>query len=130
MHSTSEFFFSDNISEKQTPSSSKIGSYSFGNVFFYLYWKNDTSVIDRYWPEFDPSVNNQTALERNASKENDNIRPAPPYLLTQMKIKRISKPHAYGRRSKYVVKPEGVVMAGNHIVHKFADGEYILQILK
>ena len=46
-----------------------------------------------------------------------------PYLITQMKTKRTLKPHPFGRRSKYVVKPEGVVMAGNHLIHKFVDGK-------
>ena len=47
-----------------------------------------------------------------------------PYLITQMKVQRTRNPHAYGRRSKYIVRPEAVVMAGNHIAHKFVDGEY------
>ena len=46
-----------------------------------------------------------------------------PYLITQMKVKRTFKPHPFGRRSKYIVRPEAVVMAGNHIVHKFVDGK-------
>ena len=47
-----------------------------------------------------------------------------PYLISQMKVQRTKNPHSYGRRSKYIVRPEAVVMAGNHAAHKFVDGEF------
>ena len=97
----------------------KFGAYIFGNVFYYLYWKNDTSVINRYWNVSDNSYS-KVAGHSNTTNKNLQV----PYLITQMKVKRTSKPHPFGRRSKYIVRPEAVVMAGNHVVHKFVDGEY------
>ena len=100
---------------------SSLGAYVFGNVFYYLYWNNDTSVVKKYWnnPYTDKIVSNDSIHSEEHQKES-----FIPYLITQMKTKRTLKPHPFGRRSKYIVKPEGVVMAGNHLVHKFVDGEY------
>ena len=103
---------------------SSLGAYIFGNVFYYLYWNNDTSIMNKYWNS--SSSGNQKYNDNQHSKQHQN-ESFIPYLITQMKTKRTLKPHPFGRRSKYIVKPEGVVMAGNHLVHKFVDGEYYLK---
>ena len=103
---------------------SSLGAYIFGNVFYYLYWNNDTSIMNKYWNS--SSSGNQKYNDNQHSKQHQN-ESFVPYLITQMKTKRTLKPHPFGRRSKYIVKPEGVVMAGNHLVHKFVDGEYYLK---
>jgi hypothetical protein len=77
------------------------GSFVFRNVFFYLYWENDTS----------------TSPSSNGGNGSSN------YLLTTSKIRRTAKPNRKGQRSKYVVKPEAVAMAGNHVVWKLMRGE-------
>lgn len=101
---------------------SSLGAYVFGNVFHYLYWNNDTSIIKKYWNE---STTNKLSFNNSNSSNEHQQNSSIPYLITQMKTKRTLKPHPFGRRSKYVVKPEGVVMAGNHLVHKFVDGKHI-----
>ena len=74
-----------------------VGSFVFANVFHYTSW---------------PSIQ-----ENNVSSSSI------PDLVTQTKVMRktISEPH--GKRSKYVVRPEGVMLAGNHAVHRLAKGE-------
>ena len=74
-----------------------VGSFVFANVFHYTSW---------------PSV-----------QENNVTSSFIPDLVTQIKVMRktISEPH--GKRSKYVVRPEGVMLAGNHAVHRLAKGE-------
>ena len=105
---------------------SSLGAYVFGNVFYYLYWNNDTSVANKYWhnSSTDKIASNDSILSEEHQKKS-----FIPYLITQMKTKRTLKLHPFGRRSKYIVKPEGVVMAGNHLVHKFVDGEYSFEKL-
>ena len=76
--------------------------------------------MSKYW-------NTSDTVEYNGTKQimGTAVGDSPiPYLITQMKVQRTLKPHQFGRRSKYIVRPEAVVMAGNHIVHKFVDGEY------
>ena len=116
--------FIDKISLQQRTPMSSLGAYVFGNVFHYLYWNNDTSIIKKYWNE--STTNKLSFNNSNSSNEHQQNSPIP-YLITQMKTKRTLKPHPFGRRSKYVVKPEGVVMAGNHLVHKFVDGKHLLK---
>ena len=76
--------------------------------------------MNTYWnATSDAAYNNDTrypSIFTNGSKV--------PYLITQMKVQRTKSPHPYGRRSKYVVRPDAVVMAGNHVAHKFVDGKY------
>ena len=79
--------------------------------------------MNKYWNISDAAEYNVTKRINGTVLGDSPI----PYLITQMKIQRTLKPHPFGRRSKYIVRPEAVVMAGNHIVHKFADGEYIVQ---
>ena len=112
--------FIDEISLQQRTTTSLLGAYVFGNVFHYLYWNNDTSIIKKYWNE---SITNKLSLNNSNSSNEHQKSSFIPYLLTQMKTKRTLNPHPFGQRSKYVVKPEGVVMAGNHQVHKFVDGK-------
>ncbi|XP_064488606.1 uncharacterized protein LOC135400693 isoform X2 [Ornithodoros turicata] len=77
-----------------------LSSFVFRNVFFYLYWPNDTTAYGAP-PETEPQ----------------NI----PYLLTQYKTRRSTTVFRVGSRSKYIVAPTTAVEAGNHIVWKFAD---------
>jgi hypothetical protein len=74
----------------------KFCEYCSRNAFFYLYWENDTSLL--------------------SSSGN--------FLMTSSKIRRVVKPSRKGQRSKYVVRPETVVVAGNHVVWKFVPGDY------
>ena len=75
--------------------------------------------MNKYWNKSDLPTLNATKPVNGT-----NLQDSPfPYLITQMKTQRTSKPQVFGRRSKYIVRPEGVVMAGNHIVHKFVDGK-------
>ena len=78
-----------------------IASFSFQNVFFYLYWANDTSV--------------RKNLTLTGTPET--------YLLTMFKTRRLTKAHRHGSRSKYVVKPENVVECGNHAVWLYREGD-------
>ena len=114
------FLFSDKISIQQKSTLSSVGAYVFGNVFYYLYWNNDTSIMSKYW---NGSTVGEIASNDSIPTEQPRKQSFIPYLITQMKTKRTLKPHPFGRRSKYVVKPEGVVMAGNHLIHKFVDGK-------
>ena len=87
-----------------------LASFVFANAFHYLYWSNHTESIEKHW--------------KGPSKF--------PYLISQAKPRRKEKPHAFGTRSKYVVKPEGVLMAGNHVVHRFVKGKncnFFMQLL-
>ena len=103
----------------------KIGAYLFGNVFFYLYWQNSTTTMKEFYRESSNQQQNDT-FKKNIDTDVNNrtVKGDPmPYLITQMKIRRTKKPHLYGRRSKYIVRPEGVVMLGNHNVHKYVNGK-------
>ena len=75
----------------------RAGSFIFANTFHYLQWQD--------WPTKDSP---------KADKR--------PYLVTQQKVWRKSVAEPHGRRSKYVVRPEAVMMAGNHAVHRLAKG--------
>ena len=77
-----------------TLNKANIASFSFQNVFFYLYWANDTSARK------DPALAGAPDT----------------YLLTLYKTRRLAKTHRHGSRSKYVVKPENVEECGNHAV--------------
>ena len=79
-----------------------IASFSFQNVFFYLYWANDTSVMKD--------------LALNGIPDTSDT-----YLLTMYKTRRLAKTHRHGSRSKYVVKPENVVECGNHAVWLYRE---------
>ena len=112
------------IPDKVPKTAQKFGAYVFGNVFHYLYWKNDTTTMNQYW---NSSLSDNSGIDRAFENKTRKLLNEGslhiPYLITQMKIKRTFKPHPFGRRSKYIVRPEAVVMAGNHIAHKFVDGE-------
>ena len=112
------------IPDKVPKTTQKFGAYVFGNVFHYLYWKNDTTTMNQYW---NSSLSDNSRMGRDYENKTRKLLNEGslhiPYLITQMKVKRTFKPHPFGRRSKYIVRPEAVVMAGNHIVHKFVDGE-------
>ena len=43
------YFLTDKITLKQKTPMSSLGAYVFGNVFYYLYWNNDTSIVNKYW---------------------------------------------------------------------------------
>ena len=64
-------------------------------MFYYLYWENDTSLASE---------------SRN-------------FLVTSSKVRRTFKPNRKGQRSKYVVRPETVALAGNHVIWKFIPGK-------
>jgi hypothetical protein len=46
-----------------------------------------------------------------------------PYLVTQAKVRRMVMPNKNGQRSKYVIRPDQVTMAGNHVVWKLINGK-------
>ncbi|XP_045615064.1 beta-1,4-galactosyltransferase galt-1 isoform X2 [Procambarus clarkii] len=83
-------------------------AFIFQNVFFYLYWENDTAVNDVLFGNdqgLGPALFGSQA--------------AMPYLLTASKTRRLAKPHKHGVRSKYIVRPEAVVELGNHNVWEY-----------
>ncbi|MPC66834.1 hypothetical protein E2C01_060989 [Portunus trituberculatus] len=81
------------------------------NVFFYLYWENDTTAAyDRLTQE------GISPMEG----------PAEPYLLTAFKTRRLAKPHKSGVRSKYIVRPERVMELGNHNVWEYIGLEKLM----
>ncbi|XP_068240663.1 uncharacterized protein [Palaemon carinicauda] len=88
-------------------------TYIFQNVFFYLYWENDTSLHEAMFGEA-PSSSLGTDLFGDESSA--------PYLLTVFKTRRLSKPHKAGTRSKFIVRPETVVEVGNHNVWEHISG--------
>ncbi|XP_066949161.1 uncharacterized protein [Macrobrachium rosenbergii] len=88
-------------------------TYVFQNVFFYLYWENDTTVHDAMFGE-GPSSNLGISLFGEESLA--------PYLLTVYKTRRLSRPHKPGTRSKFIVRPESVVEVGNHNVWEHISG--------
>ncbi|XP_076366130.1 beta-1,4-galactosyltransferase galt-1-like [Tachypleus tridentatus] len=90
---TYETFLADITKLKRGPY--QPSSFVFQNVFFYLYWDNDTSAYNEK-PETPPA----------------NI----PYLLTQYKTRRLKYPMKHGSRSKFIVVPERVLEVGNHVV--------------
>lgn len=77
------------------------------NVFFYLYWENDTAVHD--------ALANQ--IETGTRLFGPDGRS--PYLLTQTKTRRLKKTHDYSIRSKYLARPEQVIQVGNHVVWEY-----------
>ncbi|KAG8191806.1 hypothetical protein JTE90_022799 [Oedothorax gibbosus] len=77
------------------------GSFVFKNVFFYLYWENDTTSFG-VEPEKAPQY--------------------VPYLLTQYKTRRLSTAMKVGSRSKFIVVPERIVEVGNHVVWRHTSG--------
>ena len=81
--------------------SKKFGSFNFRNVFHYLYWENNTDTLTKFYAK-------NTSL---------------PYLLTQMKLRRVVVSQNHGTRSKYIVRPNFVTNAGNHQVWKYVKGE-------
>ncbi|MCL4135725.1 UNVERIFIED_CONTAM: hypothetical protein GTU68_040841 [Idotea baltica] len=80
-------------------------TYVFQNVFFYLYWDNDTSVTEEYYGSPD-----SLGTKLFGSKDEA------PYLLTAYKTIRSTKIHKHGSRSKYITKPEKATECGNHLV--------------
>lgn len=88
-------------------------SYVFQNVFFYLYWENDTiATYDKLHQEGIPAVP-------------DN---GEPYLLTPLKTRRLTTPHKHNVRSKYIVRPERVVELGNHQVWEYVGAKSVKQV--
>ncbi|KAK7072581.1 hypothetical protein SK128_003921 [Halocaridina rubra] len=81
--------------------------YIFQNVFYYLYWENDTAIHDTFYGN-----KNERSLGYSLLGEEDQF----PYLLTAYKTRRLTKVHKPGTRSKYIVRPEQVVEVGNHNV--------------
>ena len=77
------------------------GYFNFRNVFHYLYWENSTELVQTYF--------------RNQSM---------PYLLTQMKLRRLSVAQNHGQRSKYITRPNYVINPGNHAVWKMISGKH------
>ncbi|XP_076042153.1 uncharacterized protein LOC143026046 [Oratosquilla oratoria] len=80
--------------------------YIFQNVFYYLYWENDTAVDEALWSRGNDSLGVKYFGRREET----------PYLQTLFKTRRLVKPHKPGTRSKYIVRPEGVLEVGNHMV--------------
>ncbi|XP_042211147.1 beta-1,4-galactosyltransferase galt-1-like isoform X1 [Homarus americanus] len=89
----------------------KGSTFIFQNVFFYLYWENDTAVHDALFAN-----DNGLGYDFFDGEE------AFPYLLTAFKTRRLNKPHKHGQRSKFIVRPEGVVEIGNHNVWEYIYG--------
>ncbi|CAL1277963.1 unnamed protein product [Larinioides sclopetarius] len=83
------------------------GSFVFKNVFFYLYWENDTTVYG-IEPEKPPQW--------------------VPYLITQYKTRRLSSAMKIGSRSKYIVVPERIVEVGNHVVWRHTSGSRAISV--
>lgn len=83
------------------------GSFVFRNAFFYMYWSNDTKASDFFQDKELPQV---------------------PYLLTLFKTQRLRLLHKIGVRSKYIVRPNLVIEAGNHMIWKFAAGKVHLSV--
>ena len=94
--------------------SAKGGSFVFRNAFHYLYWPNDTSTTEEHARGLFESYNVQ--------RVNDSLTTVQPYLLTQTKTRRLVQVHEHGTRSKYIVRPEGADMLGNHNVWTFFPG--------
>nr|XP_022916226.1 uncharacterized protein LOC111426103 [Onthophagus taurus]XP_022916228.1 uncharacterized protein LOC111426103 [Onthophagus taurus] len=72
------------------------GSYSFQNGFFFLQWKDDTSL------------HNEDIIASS--------------LLTLKKTRRKIKLNPHKQRSKYICRPELVVETGNHFIWEFLPG--------
>lgn len=92
-------------------------AYIFQNVFFYLYWENDTAVHDALYGREDalgPGLFGEEALV--------------PYLLTAYKTRRLTTPHKPGQRSKYIVRPERVVEVGNHVVWEHVGAKKVKNV--
>ncbi|XP_050697341.1 beta-1,4-galactosyltransferase galt-1-like isoform X3 [Eriocheir sinensis] len=87
-------------------------AYVFQNVFFYLYWENDTAVAYE-------TLRREGVTPVEGEGE--------PYLLTAFKTRRMDTPHKSGIRSKYIVRPERVVELGNHHVWEYVDGKKMIK---
>lgn len=72
-------------------------AFIFQNVFYYLYWDNDTEVVKDF--------------------------PKAPYLITLFKTKRVLQPQKHGSRSKFIVIPELTKDVGNHNVWEVVKGK-------
>ncbi|XP_015928667.1 uncharacterized protein [Parasteatoda tepidariorum] len=83
------------------------GSFVFKNVFFYLYWENDTTVYGAE-PEKPPQW--------------------VPYLITQYKTRRLSTSMKIGSRSKYIVVPDRIIEVGNHVVWRHTSGSRAISV--
>ncbi|RXG54782.1 hypothetical protein Avbf_11618 [Armadillidium vulgare] len=92
-------------------------SYVFQNVFFYLYWNNDTTASNLLYGTPN-SIG--TKLYGNESEG--------PYLLTAYKTTRLSVPHKHNTRSKYVVQPERVIECGNHFAWESIGEKSVLNV--
>ena len=101
------------------PDSPKGGAFVFKNAFHYLYWSNDTSTTEEYARDLFGTY--------DVKKLNDTSSIVRPYLLTQTKTRRLVKLHSHGTRSKYIVRPDGADMIGNHNVWTFFPGFVMLQ---
>ncbi|XP_069943825.1 uncharacterized protein [Cherax quadricarinatus] len=89
-----------------------IQAFIFQNIFFYLYWENDTAVHNALFAD-------DQGLGVSLFGEESSM----PYLLTAFKTRRLGKPHKHGQRSKYIVRPEAVVELGNHIIWEFVGNK-------
>ncbi|CAL4111502.1 unnamed protein product, partial [Meganyctiphanes norvegica] len=94
--------------------------YNFQNVFFYLYWDNDTAVHDA----LHSSANGEVPLSQQLWGSEEKV----PYLLTAYKTTRLNKPHKHGTRSKYIVRPERVLECGNHVVWEHVGSKKVKNI--
>ncbi|XP_063847995.1 uncharacterized protein LOC135093051 [Scylla paramamosain] len=94
----------DSLIELLDTYGTKDSNYVFQNVFFYLYWENDTTAV------YDKLIQEGVSPVEG---------PAEPYLLTAFKTRRLKKPHKHGVRSKYIVRPERVLELGNHNVWEY-----------
>ena len=74
-----------------------VGSFVFRNAFFYLLWDNDD--------------------DDNADDDYNEYE-----LATQLKTRRLEQLNGFGRRSKVIVRPEAVLLLGNHDVWTHAKG--------
>ena len=54
------------IPDKVPKTTQKFGAYVFGNVFHYLYWKNDTTTMKQYWNR---SLSDNSRMGRDYEKE-------------------------------------------------------------
>ena len=77
------------IPDKVPKTTQKFGAYVFGNVFHYLYWKNDTTTMNQYW---NSSLSDNSRMGRDYENKTRKLLNEGslhiPYLITQMKIKR------------------------------------------
>lgn len=103
----------DSLIELLDTYGTKESNYVFQNVFFYLYWENDTAAA------YD-KLNHEGVLPVEG--------PTEPYLLTAFKTRRLTKPHKPGVRSKYIVRPERVFELGNHNVWEYVGRKLLKKV--